>query len=83
MEYGQSAQELKRIDSRLKLLRGQRVLAFKDWYVLLDKTERTKEEGKELQKLSTLISSLNNEISGLQRSFEDAVQRVVHDIINS
>lgn len=78
-----NSSKLKEMYKRIDLLKSQRSLAWNDWHVLNNKEQLSKEESKEKSSLSTLISSLNYEIRGLQLKFNDQVQLVVAEIVNS
>ena len=64
----------------LKIVRKESWVA---WHVLNNMEQRTKEEGKEQTRLSTLITSLNYEIVGLQKTFKEDSEEFIKQIVGS
>lgn len=62
----------------LKVVREETWLA---WHKLNDQEQRNKEEGKELQRLSGLITSLNYEIRGLDITFKEMSAEFIKQVV--
>lgn len=62
----------------LKQVREESWLA---WHVLNDKEKRNKDEGREMQRLSGLITATTYEIQGLQISFKEMSTEFIQQVI--
>ncbi|SOK58721.1 hypothetical protein [Yersinia phage fHe-Yen9-04] len=78
-----SATALKNMNQRIQTLRSQRDLAWSDWSKLNSIETKTKDESKDLSKISGFISKLNYEIRGLELSFNELKKQVIDEIILS
>lgn len=74
-------EELRSTFQRIEDLKTVRKETWSAWHILNDKETRTKEEGKELSRLSSLISSLNHEIRGLQLKFTEQSSTFIKQIV--
>ncbi|SOK59256.1 hypothetical protein [Yersinia phage fHe-Yen9-03] len=78
-----SATALKNMNQRIQTLRSQLDLAWSDWSKLNSIETKTKDESKDLSKISGFISKLNYEIRGLELSFNELKKQVIDEIILS
>ncbi|WNV47525.1 hypothetical protein ENKO_422 [Klebsiella phage fENko-Kae01] len=62
----------------LKIVRDEK---WKRWHVLNDLEQRTKDEGKEMQQVSSTITSLTYEIRGLQISFKEMSEQFILQVV--
>lgn len=74
-------EELRSTFHRIEDLKTVRSESWIAWHKLNDLEQRTKEEGKELSRLSSLISSLNYEISGLQITFKELSEAFIKQVV--
>lgn len=74
-------EELRSTFQRIEDLKTVRKETWSAWHTLNDKETRTKEEGKELSRLSSLNSSLNHEIRGLQLKFTEQSSTFIKQIV--
>ncbi|AZU98370.1 hypothetical protein SEPL_530 [Salmonella phage SE_PL] len=62
----------------LKIVRAEK---WKRWHVLNDLEQRTKDEGKEMQQVSSTITSLTYEIRGLQIAFKEMSEQFILQVV--
>lgn len=74
-------EELRSTFHRIEDLKTVRSESWIEWHKLNNLEHRTKEEGKELSRLSSLIGSLNYEISGLQIKFKELSEAFIKQVI--
>lgn len=74
-------EELKGTFQRIEDLKIVRDESWKDWHKLNDQEKRTKDEGKELNRLAGLITSLTYEIRGLQISFKEMSEEFIKQVV--
>lgn len=76
-------EELKSTFQRIEDLKEVRKETWIAWHKLNDLDERTREEGKELSRLSTLNYSLNYEIRGLQITFKQMSEEFIKQVVGA
>lgn len=62
----------------LKIVRTEK---WERWNVLNDLVQRTKDEGKEMQQVSSTITSLNYQIRGLQITFKEMSEQFILQVV--
>lgn len=80
--------EVKALHKRIESQKKQRTEAWASWHVakeleakLIEANQSTKEVGKEISKISGLISSLNCSILGSQREYKDKCALLIKYIV--
>ena len=74
-------EELRSTFQRIEDLKTVRKETWTAWHILNNKEQRTKDEGKELTSLSTLNSSLNYEIRGLELKFKEQSSAFIKQLV--
>lgn len=74
-------EELRSTFHRIEDLKTVRKETWEAWHKLNNQEQRNKEEGKELSRLSSLNSSLNYEIRGLQIKFKEQSEAFIQQVV--
>lgn len=74
-------EELRSTFHRIEDLKIVRDESWKEWHKLNDLEQRNKEEGKEMTRISNLITSLTYEIRGLQIKFKEQSEAFIKQVV--